>query len=267
VLAKVYPEHRWDPLKFLRAPSNFWAEKENQKAFLDFLAKKFGFKDGEMEGWYKVSHKMIIENGGSGLLKRFDGSFQSLLESIYPDFKWDPLKFIKAPMNYWDSMENQRKFMENLSIKLGIHGKDDEVDKRWYKLTHKMLLENGGNGLLLYFKGSIPNMISSIFPELKFELWKFSVRSERMQKAPQSEKEMLDFVEAALDLKLPLDWLRVDQDQLTALGVSRFLKFSNGSLFLALKSRYPNENWSEIVSRRSAKPRGKTAKATRMKPN
>ena len=46
-----------------------------------------------MEDWYQITWKIINDNYGGGLIKKYNGSPYSLLKTIYPDYDWLPWKF------------------------------------------------------------------------------------------------------------------------------------------------------------------------------
>jgi hypothetical protein len=50
---------------------------------------------------------------------------------MYPYYNWLPWKFPEFPVEYWDDLKNQRKFMDWAARQLNI---DD-----WYKVSIKVL--------------------------------------------------------------------------------------------------------------------------------
>ncbi len=51
---------------------------------MDELAKKLNIID--KEEWYKITIKTIQQNGGSGLLSKYNGSPRKLLTTVYPEY-------------------------------------------------------------------------------------------------------------------------------------------------------------------------------------
>ena len=51
ILAAVYPEHGWFPWRFPR-PSVYWADPNDWKSFMQYLANKLNIND--MQDWYQV---------------------------------------------------------------------------------------------------------------------------------------------------------------------------------------------------------------------
>jgi N-acetylglutamate synthase-like GNAT family acetyltransferase len=65
---------------------------------------------------------------------------------VYCEYDWDSSKIHRKPQGYWNSFENQRKFMEGLGKKLGFTSMD-----HWYDICSHNILENGGKVLLEKF--------------------------------------------------------------------------------------------------------------------
>ena len=57
MLKGVYPEYDWLPWKFIKAPDGFWADKKNQRIFIQWVSQQLNIK--EMSDWYKVSRKVL----------------------------------------------------------------------------------------------------------------------------------------------------------------------------------------------------------------
>ncbi len=79
--------------------------------------------------------KDILNLGGRGLLETYDNSFSRLISSIYPKYDWLPFRFPKVSQNYWDDINNQKKFLEWLKIELKIVEMED-----WYNVGTEVLL-------------------------------------------------------------------------------------------------------------------------------
>jgi len=242
LLSAVYPDFAWDPRKFLQAPRHYWADIHNQRSFLDSLASKLGFKAGEREGWYKVSNHLIAENGGAALLRLHSGNFSQILQKVYPDFAWDPLRFRRAPKNYWSSIENQRAFLDGLGKKLGYKEGEREA---WYKISNKTIVDYGGVSVLVHYHGSVPALLAAVYPDYNWELWKFPGRSDSIRKDSDTLLATIDAIEEALHIREPKDWYRVTREQLQSLGLARIFPRKHGGMSAVLKQKYPNCDWEE----------------------
>lgn len=161
LLVNTFPEHSWDYSKFLKKPKNYWSPS-NQRALLLDIASKLGIKEGDFESWYNVNTEDIITNGGAYLLVMHRSSISLLLKSVFPEHQWDSSKFVARSRNFWASPENQKNFMLDLGSELGIKESDYE---RWKDLGLEDIRTRGGAGLVAHFKGSLPALLESVFPE------------------------------------------------------------------------------------------------------
>jgi len=252
MLGAVYPRTEWDSLKFTKAPQKYWSSLTNQRAFMDSLAKKLEFKD-DHNAWYKVTTQILYDNGAKPLLRRYDDSVLSLLVAVYPEFTWDPLKFVKAPQSYWMSVDNQRSFMDTLAKKLGFKEGDTAA---WYNVSHQTLHENGGASLLDQYGGSLPDLLAKVYPHFEWQMWRFPRRTGRVRSDPDGLQSLLASVEQSLAIKTPRDWYRVTKEQLESLRVHAIFNKRSGDLLRVLKERYPDEVWdaaSFITKKRQQK--------------
>ncbi len=88
LLTKLYPQYPWDPTRFnrgQRAPRGRWSDPQQQREFMDNLAKQLHITSHE--DWHKVTHDILRQHGATGLLNRYNGSFSKLLTTLYPEYK------------------------------------------------------------------------------------------------------------------------------------------------------------------------------------
>jgi hypothetical protein len=81
-----------------------------------------------------TNNQALPEIGGSGLLKKYNGSLPKLLSKVYPDYNWLPWKFGKCPHNYWDNIKNHKKFMDWAATQLNI-----KVNTDWYNVSSQVV--------------------------------------------------------------------------------------------------------------------------------
>jgi hypothetical protein len=80
------------------------------------------------EAGYLLTTDDVKRNGGALLLhNHYKGSLQKALTSIYPD-----VVFKKPDENFWDKLENQRKYFDWLADRLNIQTFDD-----WYSVSRE----------------------------------------------------------------------------------------------------------------------------------
>lgn len=137
--------------KFKR-PSGWWSVKENQRSFLETLAKKLDMKDPR--DWAKVDIRTIIDNGGRGLLE-FHKRLIIALEYVFPgrtlrmqnieekEIPWNADWWKVKPQDYWSSSQNQKRFLDDVARKFDVKSPRD-----WGKVTREDIVKEGGLSLL-----------------------------------------------------------------------------------------------------------------------
>ncbi len=65
-------------------PRGHWDNVANQRSFMSELAKKLQIT--EQAGWYSVSSEVFKSNQGYGLLMKYGGSLNKMLQSLYPEY-------------------------------------------------------------------------------------------------------------------------------------------------------------------------------------
>ena len=160
MISKVYPDYqfKYNVLK-TRAPKRFWNSIDNQKLYLDHLYEKMELKS--LKEWYSINNKIIIQNNGGGLLKKYNGNFFECLKVVYPNYEWNNLNRSHLSKGFWNSIENQQNYLDNLFQILNFKFSND-----WLNVNSKTLIDNGGSGLLNKYRSDIPRLITSVYPHL-----------------------------------------------------------------------------------------------------
>lgn len=143
-LRLAFPSHQWDATKFSKAPNGHWSDITNQRRLLDDVGKELGVV--MLADWYQVSNERLKEIAGSGIMKIYKGSLLKLLQTAYPEHKFEGWRFAVVPRNYWKERENRREFLLHLMKVLGMKGFED-----WYQVKVSQLAHQGGSLLLHYF--------------------------------------------------------------------------------------------------------------------
>ena len=182
ILQKVFPDYEWKAYKFNSAPSRYWNEIKNHKDFANDLGKHLGYTN--MEHWYKIILQQIQDYYGGGLLiSYYNNSPIQFVKEMFPDYEWKPYKF-SAPKGYWDKIENQQEYANDL-------GKHLEYTKmeHWYDITVKKIYHYYGTGLLVnYYKGSPRLFVNAMFPDYPW------INSKFKKKYSQGQIEWLKYM-------------------------------------------------------------------------
>ena len=241
LISNVFPERKWHAFKFGRVPRGYWHSLEHQRDFLEYLAIQLNVKEGDLDGWYRVSQTEVDKLGAGTLLDLYGGSFPKLLSAVYPNHPWDVTKFHAKHRNYWSSLENQKEFMDELGKKVGIHSETD-FDK-WYDQTIDFIESNGGRRLSIIHKGQLGSILTNVYPNYNWRLWRFHRGIRRVLQSEDEVNKMLEYLETALDIRQPEDWYRVTIENLNSLKVPVFYRTTEGGIAALLSKRYPHIDW------------------------
>jgi hypothetical protein len=59
-----------------------------------------------------VTVKDLQRLGGYSLLNKYQSSPSRLFSTVYPEYEWLPWKFDHCPQKYWNSVNNQKQFLD-----------------------------------------------------------------------------------------------------------------------------------------------------------
>lgn len=153
-------------LNEVRKPRNYWKNEDNQKEFLLLFQQKHNLKT--IEDWNSTSNIFIKEIGGQSIIKHH-GSLLNALKLIYPpnDTFWAKKgEKIKFPRNYFKSIENRRKRLDQIAEMESVLSPIEWIEKDISIQTIKKY--QGGISLCRYYL-DIYEMLQSIYPEISWE--------------------------------------------------------------------------------------------------
>ena len=74
------------------------------------------------------------------------------------------------PRSYWEKLDNQKKYINWLKIKLKIKNHDD-----WYSISIEDFKKTNGYALLIsYYGGSIYQLLKKLIPNHEWKSWLFN---------------------------------------------------------------------------------------------
>jgi hypothetical protein len=240
-LQSIYPEHNWDPSKFVRVPADYWNDDNNQRSHLESVGKELGIK--ELDDWYKVSATEISSKVSFLKTRRYNGSLYTALKKLYPHHNWDPTKFSRTPQGHWSSLPNQKEFLDGIGKKLGVQTLDD-----WYKFSSTEVY-NITPFIKSHYRGSLLECLRNLYPEHNWDPLKFARVPHSYWNDEVHQRERLDAVGRELGVKELNDWYKF-----TIYDVRNKLPFITShyqsSLRMALERLHPEHNWDpEAFSR------------------
>lgn len=125
--------------KYVLKKVGYWDVKENQRNFMENLAKKFQII--QPQEWNKLTIKKVIEHGGCSLLKRYGLSLYRALQGIYPEVSWKREWFHipRFPKTFWNSEVNQQEFLSEIAENYNLQSQTD-----WKRVSANFLRNKGG---------------------------------------------------------------------------------------------------------------------------
>jgi hypothetical protein len=260
-LTDVYPDHKWDSWRFNKAPDNHLQDLAQQRTLLDEIGRRLGITD--MQQWYKIQKLQVVKNGGSGLIKMHKDSLQTALQKVYPDHKWLPWLFAKAPKGFWHSIDNQRRFFDWSMEQLNLKQMDD-----WYSTSKDELASLGGTGLLTHrYNDGLSEALRHIYPNHTWQPWRFRKCPQSFWQSLQNRKDYFQWLGNELGFTKMDDWYNLTNDiireknggglmtrfdfcftccshhlriQLTPFGFSRVYRCS---VYRAMVEIFPDHSW------------------------
>lgn len=239
-LIQAYPSHDWKPWLFQHdtTPKKFWNEKENRRHFFDWLFQKLGMES--MESRYDLTVDKVHQHGGGSLLVRqYRDSVQQALADLYPEHKWLPWLFSRAPAGIWKIPEVRREYMDWLGEQLKISTKGD-----WYNVTMESFRLHHGAGILsCVYKDSVANAVMDNFPEHDWAPWKFRQVPSGYWDRPGVRQHFFETIAPELGVRKLEDWYSVKREQVRQIGGGALVTKRFYNLPDALKDAYPDHSW------------------------
>ena len=228
LFSTIFPNYPWnfENLKFMK--KGYFKSTENQRDFMNKLFEKLSLNS--LDDWTKVTKGTIKKNCGIQLLRKYNYNMYYLLSSIYPDhtsFQNNEIILFKSK-NYFNQIENQKYFMDQLYKKLNLNQLDD-----WLMLKKKIFVKNGGENLLKYYSYNIASLLRSIYPhhQWNFNHTKFKPNLQ-YHKTFEYSQLRLKYLIKNFCIREKKDWYRL---------MIRNIDFKN--ILELLETVYPNETW------------------------
>lgn len=185
---------------------------------------------------YKISAEVIKTNNGSGVLSKHGNSPLKLLQRAYPNHKFIPHNFSSAPKHHWQNVKNIRELLLEAMKEMGMKRMEE-----WYGVTSEAMIKKmGRGGLLAKYNKSMSRMLSSAFPEHKWE-WKV-YRSLPSLESAEERREFVMMLQKKMEIKEMEDWLRISKDEMQRWVPVLPKKWNIKKM---LREVYPEHCWDE----------------------
>ena len=123
-----------------------------------------------------------------------------------------PWKFT-VPKNFWENIENVKKYTNWLSAQLNIKTMSD-----WYNVTITDITLNGGKGIMKKFN-SVKELLEIVYPNYKWDLYRFKSGVPKgylqdLSKSPEDQIKFIEYLVEKLEIKKTVDWYLITSNQL-----------------------------------------------------
>jgi hypothetical protein len=136
-LQTAFPDHTIGTTK----QKGYWTILANQRKFFEGVAKDLNIDVHNPSHWKLVHSDFIAKNGGSSILKKYNGSFVSALKKIFPDTNWEELEVdkdvhrVKWGKTQWHLFTSVKEVILTESVK-HVADKDFHVDYKHPDLAY-----------------------------------------------------------------------------------------------------------------------------------
>lgn len=240
-LAKAaHPKTAWEEWRFRQVPRDFWASKQNQRRYLDWLGRQLSFS--KKEDWYRLTPSLLTANHGTTLLANYyRGSVPNLVSSILEGESFLPWLFAHVPSNYFDNVENIRRYLDWLKAEVGVTSDAD--------LKTQQFVEHRGKGLLNKFKGSTASLLKFLKRSDSAEVASSSSSSGKPKNywaSMENQRAFMDELGKELGIQEGdrAAWYNVTWQQVMDRGGRGILQRYKGSLAALLQAVYTDYEWT-----------------------
>ncbi|MBN4050257.1 hypothetical protein JYT28_00715 [Desulfobulbus sp. AH-315-M07] len=253
------PKYEWQPWLFPAVPQGYWHKRKHRLKYMRWLGERLGYK--RPEHWYKISVQDFEDNGGLGLLvSKYGGSPIEAVMNLVPRYSWKEWMFQHVPLKWWDSHENQRKYLRWLGKQLGYKKPAD-----WYQITARDFAKNHGATLVSAKYGGSPSaVVIAYFPNRTWLPWMFNEVPRGFWAKAQHRRAYMNWLATRLGIRTPSDWYYVTgKDFEKNLGGGLFSGRYRSSVYRALRDLLPRHPWKREQFRDTWKRERRLAEAVR----
>lgn len=239
LVRSTYPQYPWKDWRFSHVPSNTWSLLENQRHFVEWMAKEI-LDVQHWTDWYKVTIQQIVDAGGGGLLQNhYGGSPSALLSKMYPEYPWKWWLFTRTSPGLWEKIENQREFIEWI----GSSVLNVQHWEQWYDVSLDQIKANGGTALVTQFSGGgMAQLMRTMYPQYAWQAWRFGKKENNYWENTEHQLEFARWLssEFGIDVARSNDWHRVSKAQIRSKGGGALWeRFGSRTAFF--RSLFPSE--------------------------
>eukprot|EP00026_Physarum_polycephalum_P001864 Phypoly_transcript_01867.p1 GENE.Phypoly_transcript_01867~~Phypoly_transcript_01867.p1 ORF type:complete len:897 (+),score=81.10 Phypoly_transcript_01867:37-2727(+) len=239
-LSYVFPELAFDVSKFLHINRNHYKDASKRRKWFERVALRRGLDPLVPVTWYKLAKKRFREiQGAQDILQYYSNSTVKALVHLFPEIGLELDKFSPViTRHFWRSRSNRRHFFISYAKKKGF---EHLVPENWYKANLQHLIDQGANGFVLQFNGSVSSALIDAFPEIGLDDEKFHIARRHHWKSASNRRRFFENIAKKhhFDPLVASNWYSFPTQEMIDAGVKGFLSYYNGSITRALCELFP----------------------------
>ena len=241
LLSSIFPNYPWNFEDiYQRRLLNEYLSIDNQRELMDQLYYKLELIS--FDDWEKIGVTTIKIKGGDLILRLYSRNLSKLFQSIYPNFPWKIEEKIPAKI-YYQSIDNQREFMDDLFVKLKLNCLDD-----WLNVKKVTITSHGGNSIIKHYEYNYKELLMNIYPHYKWEFDNLNFDYNEYFKSLDNQQKCVKELYRKLKLQSITDWINVRKYQVIKVGGKSILKYYHYDLLKLLSAIYPSIDWYSLKS-------------------
>ncbi len=150
--------------------------------------------------------------------------------------EWETMS--RLPVHFWDDDHNHKRYIQWLSLQLGIKELDD-----WYQVSYQDFCDRRGGGFLEYYEHSYAKALQHHFLKHDWKPWLFQQAPNRYWHDLNNCKKYVRWFEEQSGFKSIKDWYRIQQDDVYALNGHGLMDHFACSVIQLVSTVYPNHDW------------------------
>jgi hypothetical protein len=163
-LQELYPDIEWQEWRFSSPPKHFWTNKAHRRRFLEWLGGELGYR--QPSDWYQLTVEIVISKGGRGILR--NNGLHVIMREFIPTYDWIPWLFTAVPNGFWQTRQNQVRYLEWFCERMHITKTED-----WYRIRAADFYNHKGAGFLDCWEGSVMKLALAQYPDVPWDFSRF----------------------------------------------------------------------------------------------
>ncbi len=219
-----------------KIPDGYWNDINNLIHFMEYIAFKEGYI--KIDDWYKCSRTLLNKYGLNDVyFKKYGGNLCSILNNVYKSNYFLPWKFEKINHNFWNDINNQKRYMDWLFNELGYEKIED-----WYEISIEDFSKNCGYNLYQIYN-SIIKIFETIYPNFNWLPWKFHKCPQGFWNDINNQRIYMNWLFKNLGYEKIEDWYKINQNLITSNYGFGIINYYKGSPYNTIKNVYNEYNW------------------------